>query len=140
MEQHTRLSDLQFSRESDIKTALFWEVKLCSLIEVYHISEEMTVCMFRAASYSNMFVPNPHCMSSYAEDHNLHNSLDSRCPLLLPNTTMNINKKRKIFKTENFCDAPETLLSTLLMLQGSNFSFPIYFKMDIPVITCLQIV
>lgn len=105
-----------------------------------NLSEEMTVCMFRTASYSNMLVTNPHCMPSYAEDHNLHNYLDSRSPLLLPNTTININKNRKIFENENLCDTPKTLQSTLLMLHGSNFSFPSYFKMDIPVITCLQIV
>jgi len=79
-------------------------------------------------------------MPSYAQDHNLHNYLDLRCPLLLPNTTININKNQKIFETENLCDTPKTLQSTLLMLYGSNFSFPSYFKMDIPVIACLQIV
>jgi hypothetical protein len=51
--------------------------------------------MFRAARYSNMLVPNPHCMPPYTEDHNLHNYLDLRCPLLLPNTTININKNQK---------------------------------------------
>jgi len=79
-------------------------------------------------------------MPSYADDHNFHNYLDLRCSLLLPNITTNINKNRKTFETENLCDTPKTLQSTLLMLHGSNFSFPSYFKIDIPVITCLQIV
>lgn len=93
------------------------------------------MCMFREASYSNMLVPNPHCMPSYAEDYYLHNYLDLRFPLLLPNTTINMNKNCKIFETENLLDNHATLQHTLLMLHGNNFSFPTYFKIDIPVIT-----
>jgi hypothetical protein len=43
-------------------------------------------------------------MPSYAEDYYFHNYFYSRCPLLLPNTTINMKKNRKIFETENLLD------------------------------------